>query len=151
MDLLSRTEAVVNTKRYARRQFLNRSAGAGALLLTPRRWLAASTPAKRTAADQVTLGNTGLKLSRLGFGTGSNRVQVQHDLGQEQFNSLIHCAYDQGITYFACAQSYHFYLLVTNQKELLAMTNVPLRMVATNQDLLRRLSPKPPPETIQPR
>jgi hypothetical protein len=45
----------------------------------------------------------------------------------------------------------HVYLLVPNQKELLAMTNVPLRMEATNQDLLRRLSPKPPPETLQPR
>jgi predicted aldo/keto reductase-like oxidoreductase len=45
-------------------------------------------------------------LSRLGFGTGSNSGQVQHDLGQEQFNSLIRYAYDQGITYFDCAQSY---------------------------------------------
>jgi predicted aldo/keto reductase-like oxidoreductase len=96
----------MNTNRYTRRQFLERSAAAGALLLAPGRFLAASTPAKRTAADQVTLGKTGLKLSRLGFGTGSNSGQVQHDLGQEQFNSLIRYAYDQGITYFDCAQSY---------------------------------------------
>ncbi len=65
-----------------------------------------SRSAKRTAADQVTLGNTGIKLSRVGFGTGSNSGQVQHDLGQEQFNRLIHYAYDQGITYFDCAQAY---------------------------------------------
>ena len=56
--------------------------------------------------DQVTLGKTGLKLSRLGFGTGSNSGNVQHALGQETFNKLIHHAYDQGITYFDCAQSY---------------------------------------------
>jgi hypothetical protein len=42
-------------------------------------------------------------------------------------------------------------MMVTNAKELLAMTNLPMRMVATNQDLLRRLSPKPLPETLQPR
>jgi predicted aldo/keto reductase-like oxidoreductase len=96
----------MNQNRYTRRQFLERSAAAGTALLVPGPWLAASTPAKRTAADQVTLGKTGLKLSRLGFGTGSNSGQVQHDLGQGQFNSLIRYAYDQGITYFDCAQSY---------------------------------------------
>jgi len=62
--------------------------------------------AKRSATDQVTLGNTGIKLSRVGFGTGSNSGHVQHDLGQEGFNRLIRYAYDQGITYFDCAQSY---------------------------------------------
>ena len=61
---------------------------------------------KRTATDQVTLGKTGLKLSRLGFGTGSNSGNIQYALGQEGFNSLNHYAYDQGITYFDCAQSY---------------------------------------------
>jgi predicted aldo/keto reductase-like oxidoreductase len=96
----------MNQYRYTRRQFLKCSAAASALLLAPGPLLAASTPVKRTAADQVTLGKTGLKLSRLGFGTGSNSGQVQHDLGQEQFNSLIRYAYDQGITYFDCAQSY---------------------------------------------
>jgi predicted aldo/keto reductase-like oxidoreductase len=94
--------------RYTRRQFLQRSAAAAAatLLLAPRRLLAQSTPAKRTAADQVTLGHTGIKLSRLGFGTGSNSGHVQLDLGREPFNDLIHYAYDQGITYFDCAQNY---------------------------------------------
>jgi 1-deoxyxylulose-5-phosphate synthase len=56
--------------------------------------------------DQVALGKTGIKLSRLGFGTGSNSGNVQHELGQEAFNKLIHYAYDQGITYLDCAQSY---------------------------------------------
>ena len=56
--------------------------------------------------DQVALGKTGIKLSRLGFGTGSNSGDVQHALGQEGFNKLIRYAYDQGITYFDCAQSY---------------------------------------------
>jgi predicted aldo/keto reductase-like oxidoreductase len=62
--------------------------------------------AKRTAVDQVVLGKTGIKLSRLGFGTGSNSGNVQYALGQEGFNKLIRYAYDQGITYFDCAQAY---------------------------------------------
>ena len=36
---------------------------------------------RRTALDQVTLGQTGIKLSRLGMGTGSNSGQIQRDLG----------------------------------------------------------------------
>lgn len=68
--------------------------------------MARAATAKRTATDQVTLGNTGIKLSRLGMGTGSNSGHVQHELGQEGFNSLVKHAYDQGITYFDCAQTY---------------------------------------------
>jgi hypothetical protein len=91
----------------SRRQFLERSSGAaGALLLASCSWFSSQAAAKRTAVDQVALGKTGLKLSRLGFGTGSNSGNVQHALGQEGFNKLIRYAYDQGITYFDCAESY---------------------------------------------
>jgi predicted aldo/keto reductase-like oxidoreductase len=65
-----------------------------------------ASAAKRTAVDQVTLGKTGIKLSRLGMGTGSNSGHVQIELGCEGFNSLVKYAYDQGITYFDCAQNY---------------------------------------------
>jgi predicted aldo/keto reductase-like oxidoreductase len=92
--------------RQSRRQFLGHAAAAGALLLAPGRLLAEALPSKRTAADQVPLGKTGLKLSRLGFGTGTNSGEVQHQLGQEEFNRLIRYAFDQGITYFDCAQAY---------------------------------------------
>jgi len=97
----------MKTNHLNRRQFLERSVGtAGALLLTSCPWLRAEAAVKRTAADQVALGKTGIKLSRLGFGTGSNSGNVQHELGQEAFTKLIRYAYDQGITYFDCAQSY---------------------------------------------
>ena len=90
----------------SRRQFLERSAAAASGLLLTTYASLAKPAAKRTAVDQVALGKTGLKLSRLGFGTGSNSGQVQRELGQEGFNRLIRYAYDQGITYLDCAQSY---------------------------------------------
>jgi aryl-alcohol dehydrogenase-like predicted oxidoreductase len=65
-----------------------------------------------TAVDQVTLGKTGLKLSRLGIGTGSNSGNVQRALGADGFNRLIHYAYDQGITYIDTAESYRTHTMV---------------------------------------
>src|ERR1019366_5261756 len=94
-----------------RRQFIRTSAAlAGTALLSP--WAlsgvrAAAAPAgKRTAVDQVTLGKTGIKLSRLGFGTGSDNGHAQTALGRDGFTKLIHYAYDQGITYIDTAQAY---------------------------------------------
>ena len=94
--------------RFNRRQFLQSSTlAAGALLLSPGSLTQGrAVTTKRTASDQVTLGRTGIKLSRLGMGTGSDSGEVQHSLGREGFNSLVKYAYDQGITYFDCAQSY---------------------------------------------
>ena len=95
--------------RLSRREFLHTSLTAtsalvlGAGSLTPTSTQAAT---RRTAVDQVTLGKTGIKLSRLGMGTGSSSGQVQRALGQEGFNSLVKYAYDQGITYFDCSQTY---------------------------------------------
>lgn len=65
-----------------------------------------------TAADQVTLGNTGLKLSRLGFGTGSKGGSIHRDLGNKEFTRLLRYAYDQGITYIDTAQNYGTHTMV---------------------------------------
>jgi predicted aldo/keto reductase-like oxidoreductase len=92
---------------YSRRQFLKRSTlAAGALALAPQGLLQAQAAGKRTAVDEVTLGNTGLKLSRLGMGTGSDSGRKQTALGRDGFTKLVHYAYDQGIRYFDCAQGY---------------------------------------------
>jgi len=97
----------MKTRHLSRRQFLERSAAlTGALLLPSCSLTRPKAAARRTAVDQVVLGNTRLKLSRLGFGTGTNSGNVQYGLGQEAFSSLIRYAYDQGITYFDCAQNY---------------------------------------------
>jgi len=96
----------MNTAHLSRRQFLGTSAAiAGAALFKPLDLFSAEKP-KRTAVDQVALGKTGLKCSRMGFGSGTNGGGVQRALGQEGFNRLIRYAYDQGITYIDCAQMY---------------------------------------------
>jgi len=94
-----------------RRQFIRTSAAlAGTALLSswalPGVRAAIAQAGKRTAVDQVTLGKTGIKLSRLGFGTGSDNGHAQTALGRDGFTKLIHYAYDQGITYIDTAQAY---------------------------------------------
>ena len=97
---------MMNTK-YSRRQFLKQSAfAAGALALAPEGLLRAQAVAKRTAVDEVTLGKTGLKLSRLGMGLGTKSGNTQKALGQDGFNRLVRYAYDQGIRYFDIGESY---------------------------------------------
>ncbi len=62
--------------------------------------------AKQSATDWVTLGRSGVKVTRLAFGTGTFSGRVQRDLGQEGFNRLVRHAYDNGIRFFETAESY---------------------------------------------
>jgi predicted aldo/keto reductase-like oxidoreductase len=97
----------MKTNDLTRRQFIGQSAAAaGATWLGAGGVSAAEARVKRTATDQVTLGQTQIKLSRLGIGTGSNSGEVQRALGREGFNRLLRYAYDQGITYIDTAESY---------------------------------------------
>jgi aryl-alcohol dehydrogenase-like predicted oxidoreductase len=63
-------------------------------------------PSGGPATEWVTLGNSGVKVTRLAFGTGSLSGKVQRDLGQEDFNRLVRYAYDNGIRFFETAESY---------------------------------------------
>jgi len=97
--------------RLTRRRFIQTSTALAGAALFQRLALADAPPATaaatvRTAADQVTLGKTGIKLSRLGFGTGSANGEAQVAAGKAGFTDLIHYAYDQGITYFDTADAY---------------------------------------------
>ncbi len=67
---------------------------------------AAAAPAKRFATDWVELGRTGIKVTRLAFGTGTFGGRVQRELGQEQFTRLVRHAYDRGIRFFETADNY---------------------------------------------
>ena len=65
-----------------------------------------SPAAKQSATDWVTLGKSGVKVTRLALGCGSFSGKVQRDLGQEGFTRLVRYAYDQGIRFFETAESY---------------------------------------------
>ena len=59
-----------------------------------------------SATDFVTLGRSGVKVTRLAFGTGSFSGKVQRELGQDGFTRLVRHAYDRGIRFFETAESY---------------------------------------------
>src|SRR5580692_1017096 len=86
-----------------RREFLKTGLAAGALALTGGIPLRA---ARQSATDWVTLGKSGVKVTRLAFGCGSFSGQVQRDLGQDGFTRLVRHAYDNGIRFFETAESY---------------------------------------------
>ena len=88
---------------YSRREFLKTGLAAGSLAVAGSLALGA---ARQTATDWVTLGKSGVKVTRLAFGTGSFSGQVQRDLGQDGFTRLVRYAYDHGIRFFETAESY---------------------------------------------
>jgi aryl-alcohol dehydrogenase-like predicted oxidoreductase len=86
----------------SRRDFLKTGigvaiAGAGVLRLK-------AAPAKAT--DWVTLGRSGVKVTRLAFGTGTMSGRTQRMLGQEEFTRQVRYAYDHGIRFFETAEGY---------------------------------------------
>src|SRR5437867_2458090 len=87
----------------SRRNFLKTGLAAGVLAGTGGLPLRA---ARGTATDWVTLGKSGVKVTRLAFGTGSISGKVQRDLGQDEFTRLVRYAYDKGIRFFETAESY---------------------------------------------
>ncbi len=92
--------------RFTRRDFLKSSAAGAALLAPGAATLHAFTP-KRSATDVVTLGRSGVQVTRLAFGTGTFGGRVQRELGQPEFTKLVRYAYDRGIRFFETAESYH--------------------------------------------
>ena len=89
--------------RFSRRDFLKTGLAAGVFAGTGGLPLRA---ARGTATDWVTLGKSGVKVTRLAFGTGSVSGATQRALGQDGFTRLVRHAYDQGIRFFETAESY---------------------------------------------
>lgn len=101
-----------------RREFIYKSAlGVGGLVLGAS--LSSSAKPDTNGFDPyeiVPLGKTGLKVSRLCMGTGSNGFERSSDqtrLGRKKFESLLRGAYDRGIRMFDLADIYgsHSYLI----------------------------------------
>jgi aryl-alcohol dehydrogenase-like predicted oxidoreductase len=97
-------------KDVTRRQFLVAlSAGAGTVLFgsATTAMVSYSTPVASDAFRMVSLGKTGIKTTLLGMGTGfngGNRSSTITRAGTAE--SVIRYAYDKGIRYFDCADSY---------------------------------------------
>jgi aryl-alcohol dehydrogenase-like predicted oxidoreductase len=87
----------------SRRYFLKTGLAAGVLAGTGRLPLRA---ARGTASDWVTLGKSGVTVTRLAFGTGTFSGRTQRELGQDQFTRLVRHAYDQGIRFFETSETY---------------------------------------------
>jgi aryl-alcohol dehydrogenase-like predicted oxidoreductase len=97
---------------YSRRQIIAQAlAGAGVLAAQPNWSSAAETHGgcKCGATDIVTLGRTGIKVSRLAQGTGWNggaRSSAHTRLGEKAFTKLVRHSLDQGITFIDAADLY---------------------------------------------
>jgi 1-deoxyxylulose-5-phosphate synthase len=87
----------------SRRGFLKAGFAAGVLAGSGKLPLKA---ARGTATDWVTLGKSGVKVTRLALGTGSISGQTQRDLGQDQFTRLVRHAYDRGVRFFETSETY---------------------------------------------
>lgn len=118
----------MSTKGITRRQFIKSTAAAtGAAMLAS----SCRIEPKQTAADLVPLGNTGLKLTRLGFGTGTMGGTVPRSLGTDEFSRLIRYAYDQGIRYIDTAENYQTHTWVRDaikglpREKLFILTKMP--------------------------
>jgi aryl-alcohol dehydrogenase-like predicted oxidoreductase len=86
--------------RSTRREFLIAGLGAAGALRS-------GAQTKRLASDWVTLGRSGVKVTRMAFGTGSMGGRVQRELGQENFTRLVRYAYDHGVRFFETADTYY--------------------------------------------
>ena len=87
---------------YSRRDFLKTGIAAGTVAGVGAPLIAE----KRTALDKITLGKSGIHVTRLAFGTGSNNGHVQYRLGQAEFNKLVAHAWERGIRFYETAESY---------------------------------------------
>lgn len=72
----------------------------------------AGAAAKRSATDLVPLGKSGVKVTRLGIGSGTFGGRVQREMGQDGFTRLIRHAYDRGVRFFDTADAYRTHQMV---------------------------------------
>ena len=87
--------------------------------------------------DTVELGNTGLSVSRLGFGTGTHGWagrSEQTDLGVDGLADLLRLAYDHGVTLWDAADAYGSHPHVARALQTVPRDKVVLITKTTSQD-----------------
>src|SRR3954451_20977160 len=91
-----------------RRHFLQAGAGVATLSRFPHHRYA--TDKKKAASDRVKLGPMKVEVSRLAQGSGTNGVggssNQTRKLGVQGLADLFSAAYDQGVTFWDCADQY---------------------------------------------
>ena len=94
--------------KLTRRQFVRTmSVGAGAVLLAPNALASPITTPALKAFSQVKLGKTGIKTTFLGMGTGFSGYNRSSNITRAGVaESVIKSAFDKGIRFFDCADSY---------------------------------------------
>ena len=103
-------------------------------------------PAHFEAGETAILGKTGIKTSRVGFGTGMrgfNRASNQTRAGQKHFNKLTHTCLDHGMTLIDSADLYGSHTFLAN-----ALRDVPREKYCLVSKLWFR--PRGLPETERP-
>jgi aryl-alcohol dehydrogenase-like predicted oxidoreductase len=122
-----------------RRQFLGTTlAGiATATITSP----ALGEEKKKSISDLVPLGNTGIKVSRLAFGTGTHGTGTSSDqtkLGMDKLTELLCHAYDSGIAFFDTADSYGSHTFMRN-----ALKTIPREKVVIESKIWWRFERDP--------
>lgn len=129
-----------------RRDFLRRTVtGIGATWVTaklhaakPASWLDQSLPRKYTAHDEVVLGNTGIRTSRLAMGTGTigyGGASNQTRLGSNPFVRLLLEGYnDNGLRFYDTADAYGSHPYVAAAVKQLPRDKVTILTKTDNRD-----------------
>lgn len=94
-----------------RRNFLRHSLTlAGAVSFTPFPYHQYLSDQKKYATDLVSLGNTGIQLTRLAMGTGTSGVggssRQTRKMGIKGLGDFLHMAYDRGVMFWDSADQY---------------------------------------------
>jgi len=93
-----------------RRKFFHHSMAMGMAAVHPFPYSLYAGNVKKYATDRVTLGNTGIEVSRLAMGTGTSGVggssNQTRKLGVKGLSDLLYMASDNGITFWESADQY---------------------------------------------
>lgn len=121
---------------FSRREFL--AGAAAATLAGP---LAASIEARQavaekvtSGADVVTLGNTGIRTTILGLGTGTRGGREQRELGEAGFTRLVRHAYERGLRYIDTADTYRMHPYVRPALKELARDDLFIQTKVRSRD-----------------
>lgn len=100
----------MENKKITRRQFITTvSAGAGTIMLSNNLYMVSPVKAHKSydPFKKIVLGNTGITTSLLGMGTGFNGGSRSSAITRSgAAESVIRYAYDKGIRFFDCADTY---------------------------------------------